>query len=80
MDTHGCEVLLFCSDQHTASVSGFMGDPIVRTPNLDRLAREGVVFDNAYTSCPLCAPARASLMTGRIPSKMEMFNNACDAL
>ena len=78
MDTHGCEVLLFCSDQHTASVSGFMGDPIVRTPNLDRLAREGVVFDNAYTSCPLCAPARASLMTGRIPSKMEMFNNACD--
>lgn len=78
MDTCGCEILVFCSDQHTASVSGFMGDPIIRTPNLDRLAREGVVFDNAYTSCPLCAPARASLMTGRIPSKMEMFNNACD--
>lgn len=78
MTTQGCEILVFCSDQHTPFVSGFMGDQIVRTPNLDRLARCGVVFDNAYTSCPLCAPARASLMTGRIPSKMEMFNNACD--
>lgn len=78
MNEQGYEVLVFCSDQHTASVSGFMGDPIVRTPNLDRLAAQGVVFDNAYTSCPLCAPARASFMTARIPSKLEMFNNACD--
>lgn len=72
------EVLIFCSDQHTAQIAGFMGDRIVRTPHLDRIAAEGAVFDNAYTSCPLCAPARASLLTAKVPSRMEIYNNACD--
>lgn len=74
----GFEVLVFCSDQHTADVTGFMGDPIARTPCLDTIANRGAVFENAYTSCPLCSPARASFMTSRVPSRLGMFNNACD--
>ncbi len=74
----GFEVLIFCSDQHTAGVAGFMGDRIARTPHLDAIASRGIVFENAYTSCPLCAPARASFMTARVPSRIGMFNNSCD--
>lgn len=74
----GYEVLLYISDQHTADCAGFMGDSIVRTPNLDRIAKESIVFTNAYTSCPLCVPARASLLTGRAPSNIGVFDNASD--
>lgn len=43
---------------------GAYGKTVCRTPVLDKLAAEGVLFENAYTSCPLCSPARASLITG----------------
>lgn len=69
------DILVFMSDQHTASLCGFQKNCIVRTPNLDSLAREGVVFDHAYTSCPLCVPARASFMTGCLPSRLHVFGN-----
>ena len=69
------DILIYMSDQHTADIMGAMGDPVVRTPNLDRIAKEAVVFDNAYTSCPLCAPARASFMTARYPSRIGVFGN-----
>lgn len=74
----GYEVLLYISDQHTADCAGFMGDPIVRTPNLDAIAKESFVFRNAYTSCPLCVPARASMMTGRYASNLSVFGNDSD--
>lgn len=69
------DILIYLSDQHTADIMGAMGDPVVRTPNLDRIAGESVVFENAYTSCPLCAPARASFMTARYPSSLGVFGN-----
>ena len=69
------DILMIVSDQHTSFCSGFMGDKIVRTPNLDRLAAGGTVFESAYTSCPLCVPARSSLMTGVMPSGMNVFSN-----
>ena len=50
-------------------------DPQVITPNLDRLAAEGVVFDRAYSSCPLCSPNRACLLTGRQPGATNVFTN-----
>lgn len=71
----GPDILMIVSDQHTAFCSGFMGDKIVRTPNLDRLAAAGTIFSAAYTSCPLCVPARASLVTGIMPSKLNVFSN-----
>ena len=40
------------------------GNPMIRTPNLDRLAREGVAFDGAFANCPLCSPYRAQMLTG----------------
>jgi choline-sulfatase len=56
------DILIYMSDQHGGPFSGFMGDPVVRTPNLDRIAQTATVFAQAYTSCPLCVPARASLL------------------
>lgn len=72
-------LLFIFSDQHTQKVMGCYGDPIVETPNLDRLAARGVTFDNAYTPSPLCTPARMSLLTGRYPSGQACWTNS-DAL
>ncbi len=72
------DILLYISDQHAGLCMGAMGDSIACTPNLDALAESGALFTNAYTSCPLCVPARASLMTSRLPSNIGVFGNACD--
>ena len=69
-------IVLITADQLTPFLTGAYGHPVVKTPNLDRLAREGVRFEAAYTSCPLCAPARASLMTGKYPSRIGCHDNA----
>lgn len=69
------DILVFLSDQHAAFCTGFAGDAIVRTPNLNRIAKKSIVFDSAYTSCPLCIPARMSLLTGRFPSELGIFEN-----
>jgi arylsulfatase A-like enzyme len=57
-------VLLLMTDQHRFDVLGCMGNEVIETPNLDRIAAEGTVFDSAYSSCPSCIPARAKLITG----------------
>lgn len=68
-------ILMLFSDEHNARMSGFMGDEIVQTPNLDRLAAEGVVFDNAYCNSPLCSPSRQSFMAGLHCHEIDMWNN-----
>ncbi|GAM42519.1 hypothetical protein TCE0_044r16573 [Talaromyces pinophilus] len=50
----------------------------IKTPNLDRLAKEGVTFDNAYCNSPLCAPSRFVMVTGQLPSKIGAYDNAAD--
>ncbi len=57
-------VLLIISDQHQRDATGCYGHQVVRTPNIDRLAARGVTFTSAYCQSPLCAPSRASLLTG----------------
>ena len=57
-------ILLITSDQHNHEVLGSSGNPVVKTPVLDRLAASGTRFTRAYTPCPLCTPARSSLFTG----------------
>lgn len=57
-------ILFVFSDQHRYGALGCSGNPVVRTPNLDRLAGEGVVFDQAFSCYPLCSPYRAQLLTG----------------
>lgn len=58
-------VLFICSDQHQRDIAGCYGDPLVKTPNLDRLAARGTTFDTAYCAGPICVSTRASMQTGR---------------
>ncbi len=60
-------VLLICADDHAAYVMGAYGNRIVRTPNLDRLARAGMRFERAYCNSPVCTASRQSFLTGRYP-------------
>ncbi len=60
-------ILFIMADQHRGDCLGADGNPDIRTPNLDALAREGVRFRNAYTSTPSCIPARAAILTGLSP-------------
>ena len=71
------DVLLYISDQHAYQVQGYAGDPLVRTPNLDRIARDGVTFDRAYTAYPVCVPARMSMLTGTHSSRNGVMTNNC---
>jgi choline-sulfatase len=68
-------ILFIMSDEHNASVMGTAGDKIVKTPNLDQLAHEGVVFDNCYTPSPICVPARLSITAGKYISKCGAWSN-----
>ncbi len=58
-------ILLICTDEQAPQYMGCMGDPIARTPNLDRLAARGALFRNAYCNNPICVPGRYSILTGR---------------
>lgn len=69
-------VLFLFSDEHSAGIMGCAGHPLIRTPNLDRLAASGTRFSNAYTPCPICVPARASLITGRYVHEIGYWDNA----
>lgn len=60
-------ILFIISDQHNAKVLGHKNHPDVNTPNLDRLALEGVRFDNAITQNPICTPSRVSFLSGQYP-------------
>jgi arylsulfatase len=60
-------ILLLMSDQHRSDCVGAYGNRVIRTPNLDRIASEGVRFDCAYSSMPTCTPARSALLTGLAP-------------
>ena len=61
-------VLFIITDQQRADHVGFMGNEVVRTPNLDSIAARGAVFENAWVANPVCMPNRSSLMTGRMPT------------
>jgi choline-sulfatase len=54
------------------------GHPVVQAPTITALARAGVVFESAYCPSPLCAPSRAGLLTGRLPSRTGVFDNAAE--
>ncbi len=60
-------LLFVFADQMRQRACGFMGNEQVRTPVMDRMAQEGVVFENAVSTCPVCTPYRASMLTGRYP-------------
>jgi arylsulfatase A-like enzyme len=75
-------ILLIMTDQHRLSaLKTYDTDTVCQTPNINRLASEGVLFENTYTTCPVCTPARASVLTGEYPHKHGMrMNMDCHTL
>lgn len=64
-------VLWLMSDEHNPFISGYAGDPFVRTPNIDSLANRGVQFSATYTTNPVCSPARLGIHSGRFGSNID---------
>ncbi|MCX6622852.1 MAG: sulfatase-like hydrolase/transferase [Acidobacteria bacterium] len=71
-------VILFLTDDMGCRDLGICGASDLKTPHIDSLGRGGVVFDNWYSNAPVCAPARAALMTGRIPLRAGVGTNGKD--
>ena len=69
-------LLYIHSDQHSPYVTGCYGDPLVKTPNLDRLAAEGAVLENTYCPSPICVPSRMSMLSGRYPCDNQVWTNS----
>ncbi|MDE2914654.1 MAG: choline-sulfatase [Paracoccaceae bacterium] len=71
-------ILFLMLDQQAASALSIYGGATARTPNIQSLADRGVVFDNAYTNFPVCAPSRASMMSGQLASRIACYDNAAE--
>jgi choline-sulfatase len=71
-------ILFVMADQLAAQFLAPYGHSLVHTPHLSRLASEGVVFENCYSTSPLCAPARATIMNGLLPSRTGVYDNAAE--
>jgi choline-sulfatase len=69
-------LVFIMSDEHDPRHMGCYGSAVVRTPNLDKLAARGTRFTSAYTSCPICVPARASWATGQYVHRIRYWDNA----
>ncbi len=72
-------ILIIQTDSHDGRAAGFMGHPALHhaTPNIDRLAANGVVFEDFHCNYPLCCPSRASTWSGRYPHNIGAWNNYC---
>jgi len=78
MNTQQPNFLIIVADQLAAQALPCYGHPHVHAPNLSALAAAGVVFENTYCNSPLCAPSRAALMTGQLPSHTGVYDNAAE--
>jgi len=68
-------ILLIMTDQQAWDAVGYSGNKMIKTPNLDKLASEGVNFSHAVTPCPVCVPARTSILTGRLTETTTIREN-----
>ncbi|MDZ7719810.1 MAG: sulfatase-like hydrolase/transferase [Balneolaceae bacterium] len=74
-------ILVILGCQHSGWAMSCAEADYFETPHLDRLANDGVLFTNAYTTHPVCMPGRVSMMTGRMPSEVGMnYNGAIDTV
>ena len=73
-------VLLLMSDEHTTRVLGCYGNPVIKTPALDSLAAHGMRFTAAYCQDPICVPSRTSMLTGKMGSNVNSFDNTLRTL
>ena len=72
VETKSLNVVLILADDLGAHDLGVNGSRFHETPNLDRLAREGMRFTQAYSACTVCSPSRAALMTGKYPARLKI--------
>jgi arylsulfatase len=68
-------ILFICTDQQRYDAAGCYGNQHIQTPTIDRLAEEGVLFEHCYVQSPVCAPSRASLLTGRYVHAHGLYAN-----
>ena len=68
-------ILFYFTDQQRADTLGCYGQRLDISPNVDRLAEEGILFENAFTAQPVCGPCRAMFQTGRYPTEINCFRN-----
>jgi len=68
-------ILIMMTDQQAWDAVGYAGNSQIRTPNLDRLAGQGINFSHALTPCPVCAPAHTSILTGRLTETTKVREN-----
>ena len=68
--------LIICSDEHAPGALSCRGHPVIKTPELDELARRGTTFTNAYSPSPICVPARACLATGMHVHETRCWSSA----
>jgi len=68
-------ILLIICDQLSAQALPAWGNSFAKTPNINSIVENGVRFENAFTTCPLCQPARASFWTGRYPHQTGVLSN-----
>lgn len=71
-------ILIIQADQLAAPALSCYGHEVTKTPNIDSLAEDGVIFDNAYCNNPLCAPSRFSMMSGQHASKIGAYDNGAE--
>jgi len=68
-------IVVIISDQHHPRMAGYLGHPLVKTPNLDRLADDGISFSRTYCTYPVCGPSRVSMMTGKFAHQHRTWMN-----
>ncbi len=68
-------IVFIFTDQHYAGAMSCAGNDELKTPAMDRLAAEGMRFENAYCTYPLCTPSRASMATGMMPHQIDAYDN-----
>ena len=73
---HQPNILMIMADQLAAQALSLYGNKVCKTPNLERLASEGVTFCNHYSNNPLCVPSRASMLTGKHSPEIQVYDNA----
>ena len=64
------------ADQLAANALSMYGNRVCKTPNLDKLASDGTIFENAYSNNPVCVPSRASMLSGLLTPEIAVYDNA----
>jgi len=71
-------IVLIYTDQQRWDTIAALGNPLIKTPNLDRLCRTGTAFDHAFVNCPVCMPSRMSMLSGQYPAALGIANNGAE--